>query len=194
MKTLPPPTISRDGLRVISHMRRNALYEIPENASKFVREDIEQHNERAEKRAALRKEANAVKNDLNMKAAAAVKVGDVFSMSWGWEQTNVDFFQVVAKVGKNSVRIRAVNPALVAESATGPMAADRTYDIPRNGEMLPPCRSSVFIQDQVNGDVKRVQNSYSNRDEVRPCIKMRSYACAYREEPGESKHYESWYA
>ena len=137
----------------------------------------------------------AERKERKAKAAAAmktVKVGDVFSCSWGWEQTNVDLFQVVALVGKNSVRLRQVHPVLVENEATGPMAANRTYAI-NAGEMLPAAKHSVFIKDQVNGDVKRIQDA-SYRDEVRPCIKLSSYAWAYPEKPGLTKHYESWYA
>lgn len=193
MKTLPAPTISLDGLRVISRMRRNALYKVPAKASAAVRAQIERHNLRAKERAAKLAAERAAKNAKTAEAAATVKVGDVFSMSWGYDQTNVDFFQVVAKVGKTSVRIRQVCPPIVAQQASGPMAANYVYEIPGNGELLPPCRGSVFIRDQVNGDVKRVSDSCF-RDEVRPCIKMRSYAWAYPEKPGESKHYVSWYA
>lgn len=32
-----------------------------------------------------------------------VKVGDIFETSWGYEQTNVDFFQVVKVTGKSVV-------------------------------------------------------------------------------------------
>tara|TARA_R110002051_G_scaffold47938_1_gene94427 strand:- start:73 stop:675 length:603 start_codon:yes stop_codon:yes gene_type:complete len=34
------------------------------------------------------------------KAASAVKVGDIFDTSWGYDQTNVEFYQVVAKRGQ----------------------------------------------------------------------------------------------
>ena len=37
-----------------------------------------------------------------------VKVGDLFHSSWGYDQTNNDFFQVVALVGDSSVRVREV--------------------------------------------------------------------------------------
>jgi hypothetical protein len=37
-----------------------------------------------------------------------LKVGDVLYTSWGYEQTNVDFYQVTKLVGKRSVEIRPV--------------------------------------------------------------------------------------
>ena len=39
---------------------------------------------------------------------AGVKVGDVFVDSWGWEQTNIDFYEVVALKGKASVELRPI--------------------------------------------------------------------------------------
>lgn len=42
----------------------------------------------------------------NDKAAFdGIKVGDIFVSSWGWEQTNVDFYKVV---GKTAARIKVV--------------------------------------------------------------------------------------
>lgn len=37
----------------------------------------------------------------------AVKVGDIFHHSWGWEQTNADFYQVIAKNGRH-VTVREI--------------------------------------------------------------------------------------
>ena len=37
-----------------------------------------------------------------------VKVGDVFYDSWGWEQTNIDFYQVVGLRGKTQIVLKAV--------------------------------------------------------------------------------------
>lgn len=40
------------------------------------------------------------------------KIGDILVSSWGWDQTNVDFYEVVA-VTKSSVRIRLVKSKVV---------------------------------------------------------------------------------
>lgn len=37
-----------------------------------------------------------------------LKVGDILYSSWGYEQTNIDFYQVTKIVGTNSVRIREI--------------------------------------------------------------------------------------
>lgn len=155
---------------------------------------LEAYKQQLEDREKAKKEAREKRKADIAKIAATVKIGDVFSCSWGYEQTNVDFFQVIAKVGKNSVRIRQVKPLMVADQASGPMAANREYQIPANGELLPAADHSVFIEDQDNGDLKRVDGYIDNNGAVRAAIKMRSYAYAYREAPGVVRCYESWYA
>ncbi len=44
---------------------------------------------------------------------AAVKVGDVFVSSWGYDQTNVDFYQVVG-VTASSARVRRIGKTVVS--------------------------------------------------------------------------------
>ena len=117
-----------------------------------------------------------------------VKVGDLFYCSWGYEQTNVDFFQVISLVGESSVRIREVAPKRISEEPTCSMAADRTYEVPT--EILPPCRST-FVEDNENGDLKRVRLGY--KDQV--CINVGrkgSYQDTAYPYNGQ-KVYESWY-
>lgn len=118
-----------------------------------------------------------------------VKVGDYFSISWGYEQTNVDFFQVIALVGETSVKIREVNPPIIEEEATGPMAADRVYKLDKT-RLLEPSHYSVFIKDQENGDLKRVKKGYYR--DGRPIIDIGGHLADL--ETGETtKTYESWY-
>ena len=123
-----------------------------------------------------------------------VKVGDLFSASWGWEQTNVDFFQVVALVGKTSVRVRQVAPELLEEEAVSSMSADYTYKLPT--ELLPPCRS-IFIKDQEKGDLKRLRLGFDKDPEKarENCsIKIDSCVTAFRCTGETIRTYESWYA
>ena len=119
-----------------------------------------------------------------------VKVGDLFYSSWGYEQTNVDFFQVVALAGESSVRVRQVNPPMVEETAVSGMSADRTYKISRD---ILPAVSSVFIKDNDRGDLKRLK-SYAADGKSNPQFSISSFADAHYCTPGtEKKVYESWY-
>lgn len=124
-----------------------------------------------------------------------VKVGDIFSSSWGYEQTNVDFFQVIALVGETSVRVREVTPPMIDEDPTCPMAANRTYKL--TNEILPPARYSTFIKDQENGDLKRIKPGYNNDPELAKenCyFYLDSFANAHKCHGETTKVYESWYA
>ena len=118
-----------------------------------------------------------------------VQVGDIFSASWGYDQTQTDFFQVVELVGELSVRVREVYPRMIGEDAVSPMSADRTYKITR--DILPPAPHSVFIEDQERGDIKRLK-SY-DKDGKHPQFKISSFANAYLCEGSTERTYESWY-
>lgn len=120
-----------------------------------------------------------------------VQVGDLFSASWGYEQTNNDFFQVVELVGSSSVRVREVYPEIVSTKAVSSMSEDRTVKVSR--EMLPAAPSSVFIKDQERGDLKRLK-SYAADGLSNPQFNLSSFADAYYCTPGNDLTvYESWY-
>ena len=116
-----------------------------------------------------------------------IVVGDVFSMSWGYEQTNVDFFQVIELVGTTSVRVVEVYPPIIDSTAVGPDAEDRVYQIGR--ELLPRNPRSIFIDDNEKGDLKRVQISKWGGT---PYIHFDIHD-AHLRQPGEHKEYVSWY-
>ena len=152
------------------------------------REEVEAaiKGEAAETKAAPKKTEKANKY--------GVKVGDIFESSWGYEQTNVDFFQVIALVGETSVRVRQVYPELVKEDGISPMSCDRTYKM--TNELLPPAPSSIFIEDQENGDLKRLKPGYYKDPEEanKNChFKLRECAEAYKCNGETVKVYESWY-
>ena len=134
------------------------------------------------------------KEKAEKKNVFGVKVGDIFSASWGYEQTNNDFFQVIALVGEKSVRVREVNPPIVRRDPVSGMAEDRVYKI--TGEILPPSQHSVFIKDQEKGDLKRIKPGYFQDEEEAKnnCyFDISSYASAYKCNGEIKKVYESWY-
>lgn len=134
------------------------------------------------------------KEKAEKKNVFGVKVGDKFSASWGYEQTNNDFFQVIALVGEKSVRVREVNLPIVRRDPVSGMAEDRVYKI--TGEILPPSPHSVFIKDQEKGDLKRIKPGYFQDEEKAKnnCyFDISSYASAYKCNGETKKVYESWY-
>lgn len=48
------------------------------------------------------------------KAASTVKVGDIFYTSWGYDQTNVNFYKVVSVRGKQTVELREIGSKIVS--------------------------------------------------------------------------------
>lgn len=141
------------------------------------------------------KDAPQVSKKATKKATKAnkfgVKVGDFFSASWGWEQTNVNFFQVIALVGESSVRVREVYPEMIEEEAVSGMSADRTYNLDTS-KILPPATHASFIKDQENGDLKRLKSF--RQDGSHPQFFLTSYADAHYCTGSTEKCYESWYA
>ena len=117
-----------------------------------------------------------------------VKVGDLFYSSWGYEQTNVTFFQVIELVGKKSVRVREVHPERKSENPVCGMAADRSYSL--TSELLPASERSTFIKDQEKGDLKRLK-SYHQDSRNNPQFDVSSFCNAYKYNGEEL--YESWY-
>ena len=120
--------------------------------------------ERAKKVKEERKIARAA-----AKAAAleSVKVGDLFVASWGWEQTNVDAYQVVEKKGATVARRE-----IALESIEG-----------SEGFMSDRCRplKNRFIGERFT---KRITGKGINIDDVR-----------YASPAAEGKDfYRSWYA
>jgi len=121
--------------------------------------------------------SNEPKNELG------IKVGDIFYMSWGYEQTNLDFFQVIALKGKTQVIIKEVVLHTIAEEDyPHGMAREVRFD---KTKAVPVTRSS-FVKDNEKGMIKKVCGTKEN-----PYLNMTSYANAHLYDG--QKLYESWY-
>ena len=97
-----------------------------------------------------------------------LNVGDVLCSSWGYEQTNVDWYIVDSLVGKASVKIQKVG-------------SKRDYDNPTGmaGKCFPDINNKI-------GEpfTKRAQGD---------CVKIESYARAYKVDPSQGKFFSEWY-
>lgn len=144
--------------------------------------------EAAENRPAYVKGKNAEKPQPVNKYG--VKVGDLFYTSWGYEQTNVNFFQVVGLKGETSVLVREVHPEMIEESAVSGMAANRRYKVTK--KILPPSSYASFISDNENGDLRRVTLGYKGQPKIKVGRPGHYQETAYPYN-GETL-YESWYA
>ena len=90
-----------------------------------------------------------------------IEVGDIYSSSWGYDQTNVDFYEVVA-VTPGSVKIREVDAKIVEGKGL----------VPAKGHFLEKSHLRRF-QDNVAVS-KRPSSGYKGQ----ATIKVRSYAWA----------------
>ncbi len=111
----------------------------------------------------------------------SLKVGDILKSSWGYEQTNNDFYKVV-KTSKSCVwLIRVSLPIIERESCSG-MSENRKYDI-NNPEPY---------YDNETPFRKNVHNYSVNKDPKNDVVSISDYENAYKYN-GESL-YCSWYA
>jgi len=128
--------------------------------------DITRRNANIEQTLAslIARQENKLKRKEEKKAACAshdVKAGDVFKCSWGYDQTNVDFYQVVSVSGQMAT-IQAI-------------AQDSEETAFMQGECVPKL-------DQFIGEPKRVRIQKWNMDSE-PYFKIYSFANAYRMKP-----------
>ena len=83
-----------------------------------------------------------------------LEVDDILCASWGWEQTNITWYQVTKLVGKKSVEIREIH-------------GKKTYDHDMSGTCLPI--KDDFVNDKV---IKKVATIYG--------VKVNSYETAQK--------------
>lgn len=75
-------------------------YRSAERCSQHVAAWIEQVRERAAERAKARESRKAERHTL--------QVGDILVSSWGYEQTNIDYYEVTALIGQCMVELREI--------------------------------------------------------------------------------------
>ena len=117
---------------------------------KYLDQHAEKWIKRQQERQANKTERQATINKL--------KIGDVLKSSWGYEQTNIDYYQVTRLIGKTMVEIRELKQ-------------DRIYDDIDQGRCIP-------LVDEFDGEPMRKKVS-SGGDSV----KIASYAWAHLVEP-----------
>ncbi len=91
--------------------------------------------------ASLRERAGATKaRQVAARAAHTLEVGSILYASWGYEQTNIDFYQVVEVVGKRTVKVQAISSRIDHSSA----GADYVVAVPDSfhGDILTKRASS----------------------------------------------------
>jgi len=143
------------------HFVFESLERLFSRIDKEVETTIEAHKQRAERKA--KEKLEAVEN------RAAVKVGDVFSTNWGFDQTNVEFYQVVEKPSAATVVVREIGRVTTDE----PSGYDSEYCKPDVDAFVGPTRKARL--DKYGG------------------FKAGYDQWATKTSPDKS-HYRSWYA
>jgi hypothetical protein len=91
---------ARLGYKNVFNYRYSSVERLYEHVNQYIVDRIETL-EKEKKMKEERKQRAA-------EIAANVKVGDIFVNSWGWEQTNIDFYQVVEKPSAKTVIVREI--------------------------------------------------------------------------------------
>ena len=90
-----------------------------------------------------------------------LKIGDIFRASWGYDQTNIDYYEVIKLVGKTMVEVCEIEQ-------------DREYTGDMQGRCIP------LAGHYLNKKPKRFKvKNYDNK----PYISVYSFANAYQIEP-----------
>lgn len=115
-----------------------------------------------------------------------MKVGEIYGMQWGYDQTNNSFFRVKALRGTTQAIIQEVKLGIKNITNQGFMCEDREYDT-NNYTIV---KNPIFLNDNEKGQiVKRQEWTYGG--ETQECFRVGGHVCTpYNGE----KLYESWYA
>ena len=107
------------------------------------------------------------------------KIGDVIINSWGYEQTNIDFYQVI-NVTSKTIEVHEINQSLTSKSTGNSMS----------GYVVPIKDSFILDNNERLIRKLRIKPGY-NGDGVRICNpKSYYYFCIWDGKP----QYTSWYA
>lgn len=98
------------------------------------------------------------------------KVGDFFYSSWGYEQTNIDFYQVTT-VKNKMVGLR-------------PIGATRVYDGPMSGH-------TKLVPNAFTGEEEFHLVKFSTEDS--PYFKLTSYSSAWPCDPNTNHFFSEWH-
>lgn len=162
-KCVRPSKKARLGYVGVFHFQFRSTDRMFDHADKYLF-DLEAKKEHKARRAAEKKERTEM-------ARNSVIVDDIFVSSWGYEQTNVDAFQVVEKKGNASVVLRPIACRVVE-------GTEMSHGMAQN---VVPVHNAFIGEETIT---KRI-SEYG--------IKINSYSSAFQWD-GKREFYNSWYA
>lgn len=99
------------------------------------------------------------------------KAGDLFYSSWGYEQTNIDFYQVVRVISDKTIEVRPCNAIRVYDqSMAGRVKADKG---------------------NLGGDAKKHRVSYDR--EGNPSFRVTSFSSAWPTDENKEHFFSEWH-
>lgn len=132
----------------------------------------DQYIERVTKAAAARMKDKEEKREKQKSFVPTFQVGDIYVSSWGYDQTNVDYYQVVEKASTHFAILRKIHQE----------------DVP-GSESNMSCKVTPIKDCFIYDDTHRVKITQCGDSQ---CIKLSSYKYA---KPWNGKpNYKSWYA
>ena len=112
------------------------------------------------------------------------KVGDILYSSWGYEQTNISLYQVVALNGASMVTVKEVHLPVKRSDAKGFMSDRVSFVIPETGKIVASADAKAIK--------RKVKNWLRDKAPEGDLIEIESYECAQKYN-GQAV-YRSWYA
>ena len=156
--------------------RFSSIDEMMDRIYKSVDNQIRIENEKIEKKEAQKKVMDT------FKASDYFSVGDVIVNTWGWEQTNVDFYQVVDVLNKK-IRVKEIGAKIVENSMySHGMACEL---VPAKDSFVEKGRKTEYLL-SLKADIKK-----SGEVSARICNPESYYY--FRKWDGRPE-YSSWYA
>ena len=122
-------------------------------------------------------------------AKHSFKVGDILYSSWGYEQTNIDFYQVAELNGSSMVTLKPVYLEVKNERRDGLFAMSRnvSFKLPSEGGAV---RERV---DPLHGQsIRRKVSNLAAYGDPEDFVKISEYEYAHKYKGDELD--ESWYA
>lgn len=113
-----------------------------------------------------------------------VKPGDIFRASWGYDQTNIDYYQVVALVGKCFVEVREINQqrqetcSMQGDCVPVPGSWETEADYSEAGERH-KAEHGYYPRKEKAARRFKVLGGYNGE----PCLRIASYCHATRTKP-----------
>lgn len=151
------------GYKIEFNYRFGSAERMYEYCAKYIKDKLAAEERRVQR--ALEKKERAAA------AAAKLEVGAIFVDSWGYEQTNIDFYEVVAKPSAKTVIVREIACRTEEGSEMSHGMADNVF--PVRGAFIGP-------------EMKKRIDSYGG-------FKTSSFSSARPADEGRS-YYRSWYA